>query len=134
MDEALLACERDVSARVNRSNRSGSKLAGMPGPLLVTVSTTRGAGGSVPRLTDVRPGAGLAVRQRVADPHGDGGAVWGVPPRVGEQVGEHLVQPVLVAAGEHRVVGEFENPTVAGAGDPSVAGRVDSQPAQVHRF
>ena len=60
MEEALVACERDVSARVNRSNRSDSRLAGMPGPSLLTVSTTRGAGGSVPRVTDSAPLPGPA--------------------------------------------------------------------------
>ena len=82
----------------------------------------------------LRPGPGLAVGQPVADPHGDQGAVRRVPSGVGEQVREHLVQPVLVAGGEHRVVRELQDPPVAGAGGLSVAGGVDRQPAQVDRF
>ena len=134
VDEALVACERDVSARVNRSNRSGSRSAGMPGPLSVTVSTTRGPGGSGAARGRLGAGARLAGGQRVADPDGDRGAVRGVPSGVAQQVGEDLVQPVLVAAGEHRVVGELEDPAVAGAGDPGVARRLDGQPGHVDRL
>lgn len=53
VEDALMACDRDVSALVNRSKSSGSRSAGMPGPLSVTVSTRRGVAGSVPRLTEV---------------------------------------------------------------------------------
>jgi hypothetical protein len=58
VEAALAACERDVSARVNRSNRSGSKSAGMPGPSSVTETTSRGAAGSVPCETDSAPAPG----------------------------------------------------------------------------
>jgi hypothetical protein len=77
------------------------------------------------------PAARLAVGQGVADPDGDRGAVRGVPPGVGEQVGEHLPQPVLVAEGEFGLVGQFEHPAVAGAGHLGVAGGVDGQPGHV---
>jgi EmrB/QacA subfamily drug resistance transporter len=58
VEEALVACDREVSARVNRSNRSGSRSGGTPGPSSVTVSTIRGPGGMAPRLTDPGPVAG----------------------------------------------------------------------------
>ena len=82
----------------------------------------------------LRAAAGLARRQVAADPHRDGGAVRGVPSGVAEQVGKHLVQPVLVTADRHRVVGQLEDPAVAAAGDLGVAGGVDRQPGHVHRF
>ena len=108
----------------------------MPGPLSVTVSTSRGAGGSVPwRPRSARRVPGLGPSGSVlADPHGDGGAVRGVPSGVAQQVGEDLVQPVLVAEDEHRVVGQFEDPAVAGAGDLGVACRLDGQPGHVDRL
>jgi EmrB/QacA subfamily drug resistance transporter len=52
VEAASVACDREVSARVNRSNRSGNRSGGMPGPSSVTVSTIRGSGGIVPCLTD----------------------------------------------------------------------------------
>ena len=75
--------------------------------------------------------AGLAVGQGVADPHGDRGAVRGVPPGIGQQVAEDLPQPVLVAEGKLRVVGQFEHPPVTGAGHLGVARGVDGQPGHV---
>ena len=58
----------------------------MPGPSSVTVSTSRGAAGSVAVLYRVRRrGApGLAGRQRVADRDGDRGALRGVPSGVAD--------------------------------------------------
>ena len=76
----------------------------------------------------------LAGRQRVADRDGDRGALRGVPSGVAEQVSEHLVQPVLVAADLHRVVGELEHPAVVGPRDLGVARRLDRQPRHVHRI
>jgi hypothetical protein len=52
---ASAACERDVSARVNRSNRSGSRPGGMPGPSSVTVATTSGPAGTVPCRAESGP-------------------------------------------------------------------------------
>jgi hypothetical protein len=57
-----------------------------------------------------------------------------VPPGVGEQVGQYLVQPVLIAKGEHGIVRELEDPPVTGPGDLGVAGCLDGQPGQVNRF
>ena len=57
VDEALVVRDRDVSARVNRSNRSGSRSGGMPGPLSVTDTTSRGGVGRVPRRTVCAAGA-----------------------------------------------------------------------------
>jgi len=57
-----------------------------------------------------------------------------VPSGVAQQVAEDLVQPVLITAGEHRVVGQLEDPAVAGAGDPGVARRLDGQPGHVDRL
>ncbi len=110
------AREREVSPRTNRSNRAGCSWGGMPGPLSVTVSST------VPGL--VAGGEG----------DGDGGAVGGVPGGVAHQVGQDLVQPVLVAADQDRFAGQFQDPAVAGGGDAGVAGGVDGQPGQVDGF
>jgi hypothetical protein len=57
-----------------------------------------------------------------------------VPSRVAEQVAEHLVQPVLVTADHHRVIGQLEHPAVVRPGDLRVAGRVDRQPGDVNRL
>jgi hypothetical protein len=54
--------------------------------------------------------------------------------RVAEQVGEHLVQHVLVAGDDNRLGWQVEQPVVAGASYPGVAGCLDSQLRQVHRF
>ncbi len=53
---------------------------------------------------------------------------------VGQQVGENLVQPVLVALDRDRFGRQVKHPAVAGAGRPRVAGRVDGQPGQVDRL
>ena len=86
----------------------------MPGPSSVTVSCD-GAG----RLAG---GQG----------DGDGGAGRGVLGGVAHQVGQDLVQAVLVAADDDGLAGQFEQPAVAGGGDAGVAGGVDGQPGQVH--
>ena len=52
VDDGSLACDRAVSARVNRSNNSGSRSGEMPGPSSVTVSTMRGSVGTTPRRTE----------------------------------------------------------------------------------
>jgi len=54
-----------------------------------------------------------------------------VHPRVAEQVGEHLVQALVVALHQYRALGQLELPPVIGPGGPRVAGRVDRQPGQV---
>jgi hypothetical protein len=59
VDDRSLACDRAESALVNRSNSSGSRSAGIPGPSSVTVSTMRGPAGAVPRRTEAIP-AGAA--------------------------------------------------------------------------
>ena len=64
----------------------------------------------------------------------DRGVLRGVLGRVAHQVGQHLVQPVLVAADQDRLAGQFQQPAVTGGGDPGVAGGVDGQPGQVHRL
>ena len=57
-----------------------------------------------------------------------------MPSGVGQQVGEHLPQPVLVAEDQLRVVGQFQHPPVAGAGHLGVARGVDGQPRHVDRL
>ncbi|HEX8005807.1 MAG TPA: hypothetical protein VF482_05185 [Trebonia sp.] len=58
VEELSAGCERDASARVKRSNRSGSRSGGMPGPSSVTVSTIRGTGGTAPCSTESVPDGG----------------------------------------------------------------------------
>ncbi len=86
-----------------------------------------------PVLHGLAAGRGFAWRELGADPDGDRGAFRGMPPGVAEQVAEHLVQPVLVAADQHRVVGQFEHPAVVGSGHAGVARRLDGHPRHVHR-
>jgi len=95
--------------------------------------------GAVVRHRDDEPGRGrdrpvhdragpaerLSGGQGSADPHGDRGAVRGVPPGVGQQVGEDLAEPVLVAEDEFRVVRQFKHPPVARAGHLGIACSVD---------
>ena len=112
----LVPRDRAESPRTNRSNRVGCSSGGMPGPSSVTVSS-------------MVPGC-LARGQR----DGDHGAWGGVLGGVAHQVGQHLVQPVLIAADHDRLAGQFEYPAVVGGGGPGVAGGVDGQPGQVHGF
>ena len=55
----------------------------------------------------------------------------GVGPGVGQQVGQHLVQPGAVAGDRHRLLGQVQPPAVVGPGDPGVGHRVDDQHGQV---
>jgi hypothetical protein len=52
VDDGSPACDRAVSALVNRSNRSGSRSGGIPGPSSVTVSAMYGSAGTTPRRTE----------------------------------------------------------------------------------
>ena len=65
--------DREVSARANRSKMCGRSSGAIPGPLSATSTT---ASPAPERRRDLDPGAGR-----------------GVGARVGEQVGQHLVQP-----------------------------------------
>ena len=53
--------------------------------------------------------------------------------RVGEQVGENLVQPSLIAGHLNRFVGEGEFPLVRGRSGAGVADRIDGKQGQIHR-
>ena len=75
---------RLTSARVNRSKTRSAISGGMPGPLSVTVI--------------------IAASPVDTDPGLDQGARRGVGTRVGQQVGDHLVQPVPVGQGDDRLV------------------------------
>jgi hypothetical protein len=66
--------------------------------------------------------------------HADRRAGRGVLARVAHQVGQHLVQPVLVAADQDRVTGQVKPPVMLAPGHPRVAGHVDGQPGQVDRL
>ena len=57
-----------------------------------------------------------------------------MPSGVGQQVAEDLPEPVLVAQDELGVVGQFEDPPVAGTGHLGVAGGVDRQAGHVNGF
>ena len=54
-----------------------------------------------------------------------------MPAGVGQQVAEHLPQPVLVAKDKLGVVGQLEHPPVPGACHLGVARGVDGQPRHV---
>ena len=71
------------------------------------------------------PHAVLVRRRR--DRHRRAGR--GVVPRVAEQVGDHLVQPLLVADDGHRLVGQVELPLVRG--DRTRASTTDSSSSRV---
>ena len=114
----VAVCVRALSPRTNRSNSVGCRSGGMPGPSSVTSSVT------------VPAPSALAV----VSAGGDGGAGRGVLGRVAQQVGQHLVQPVLIAGHHDRLIGQFQQPPVAGGGGPGVAGRVDGQPGQIDRL
>src|ERR1035437_10016580 len=66
-----------------------------------------------------------------AQPDHDRGPGRGMDARVGEQVGHHLVQTVLVAAYDQWLVWQVERPWVVGAGHSRIAGDLDDQPGQV---
>ena len=74
----------------------------------------------------------LAAGRCQADLHGRPGGR--VRPRVAQQVGQRLVQPVLVTADGDRLVRQVELPPVIAAGDPRVVGRLEHQPGEVHRL
>ncbi len=71
---------------------------------------------------------------RHSESDADRRACRGVLARVAQQVRHHLVQPVLIAADQDRLVGQVQPPAVVAAGDPGIAGRLDRQPGQVHGF
>ncbi len=55
-------------------------------------------------------------------------------PGVGEQIGQHLMQPRLVADDDDGFVGQVQRPLVVGSRDVGVADRVDDEPGQVDLF
>ena len=65
---------------------------------------------------------------------GDRGAGGGVLAGVGQQVGDDLVQPLLVAGDLDRLLGQRQPPLVVGGEHPGVRDRLDQQPGQVHGF
>ena len=71
------ARERELSARAKRSNTLGTSSAGIPGPLSTTSIKDR-----------AWAGAGTIQRGQ-RNPYVRAG--WGVNPRVGEQISDHLV-------------------------------------------
>ena len=58
----------------------------------------------------------------------------GVGPRIGEQVGQHLVKPRLIAPHHDRFFGEVQRPMVIGTRDMCVACGIDDQTAEIHLF
>ena len=64
---------------------------------------------------------------------GDGGAGRGVTAGVGEQVGDDLMQALLVADHDDRFGRQVEFPMVAGGNDAGVGDRVEGEPGQVDR-
>ena len=73
-----------------------------------------------------------AARRPGGQGHADRRAGRGVLARVAHQVGQHLVQPVLVAADQDRFAGQVQAPVMITAGHARVAGHVNGQPGQVH--
>ncbi len=53
---------------------------------------------------------------------------------VGQQVGQHLMQPGRVAEDDHRLLGQIELPLMIRTGDVRIADRIDCHPRKVHRF
>ena len=90
-------------------------------------------------LGQLRREARAVVVDREADPWRRADAtVTVVPARgvlagVGQQVGDHLVQPLLVAGDLDRLVGQVEPPAVVGRDHAGVGDRLDQQPGQVDR-
>ena len=109
----------------------GQQFGGYAGAVVGDRDHQPGRGRECPARQRLGGAVRLAVGQGVADPDGDRGAVRGVPACVGQQVAEHLPQPVLVAEHELRVVGQFEHPPVTGAGHLGVARGIDDQPGHV---
>ena len=103
---ALARARRRRRGRTAR-RRPAAARAGCPGPSSATVSA-----------------ASVAVG-RQAD--GDGGARRGVRAGVGQQVGQHLVQPGASPVTIDGLVGQVELPAVVGAGGVGVADRVDDE-------
>ena len=73
----------------------------------------------------------LLRRGVLGDADGDRRARGRVPAGVVEQVGQHLVQPLLVAGRDHRLVGQVELPPVVRADDAGVAHGLEGQPGEV---
>ena len=112
----------------------GQQVGGDAGAVVCHRDDDPGRGRQHPLRDGPGSAAGLAVRQGVTDPHGDRGAVRGVPPGVRQQVAEHLPQPVLVAEDKLRVVGQLEHPPMAAPGHLGVTRGVDGQPGHVDRL
>ena len=55
-------------------------------------------------------------------------------PRIGEQIGEHLMQAGLVAPHDDGLVRQVQRPLVVGARDMGIAGGVDDEAGQVDLF
>ena len=98
---------RAASPRTKRSKARGARSGGKPGPSSWTVKPVVGAG------------------------HRDGAAGGGVLAGVGQQVGDDLVQPRLVAGDGERRVGQGQPPLVVGVDDARVVDRLEQQPGQV---
>src|SRR5687768_9596124 len=62
------------------------------------------------------------------------GAGWGVGPRVCQQVDHHLIEPVLITLGDHRVLRKIELPYMIGTGRAGITDSVDHNLTQVTRL
>jgi signal transduction histidine kinase len=116
LPEALASRAREVSARVKRSNSSGSSSGGMPGPSSVMLSSTRGPGGATPRWTEAAsrevPGrGGSAVRATLTVEPGEPILVNGDEHRL-----HQVLANLLSNAGKHTPPGSTVS--VALTGDP----------------
>ena len=59
------------------------------------------------------------------------GARWGVGTGIGQQVRHHLMQPMRIAQGGHRMLRHVQPPPVLRPGHPGIADRVDHHLAEV---
>jgi len=72
------------------------------------------------------------VRRLGAQPRRHDGAGAGVDAGVGEQIGQHLVQPCRITGDDHRLLGQVKLPLVIRPGNVRVTDRVDRQPRKIH--
>ena len=65
---------------------------------------------------------------------GDSGSLRRVGARIGQQVGQYLMQSGLVTGDQYGFVGQIQFPRVVGTGDMGVTDRVHDEPGQVDVF
>ena len=91
----------------------------MPGPSSVTVNSAYGA---------------VGVAAVAGDPRGHRDAGRRMHPGIAEQIADELMQPGMIPADPHRLVGQVLDPMVRRRRDRGVVHRVDDEVGQVDVF